>query len=85
MGLFSKKVRTIRCPICSNEVEQSYGSLSDHWESHLIQIPPGQGDASGQYTWVCSCGPAGFKWAVKSNGAAGLAQHLNERHSIPYS
>ena len=82
MGLFSKRVKTITCPICSSEIEQSTGAQLGHWESHVWQIPEGQGDASGQYSWDCVCGPAGLKWPKPDHAAAGLAVHMMERHGV---
>ncbi|HEY1740957.1 MAG TPA: vWA domain-containing protein [Acidimicrobiia bacterium] len=62
MALFSKKPQI--CPICSAELDGRASALrlESHWETHVVVIQPGQGDASGQYTWYCSCGPAGMKW-----------------------
>jgi hypothetical protein len=79
MGLFGKK--QIICPICHAGVEK--GDPTHHWESHIQQIPPGYGDASGQYTWECACGPAGLKWPREGGAYGGLMMHLNERHGIP--
>jgi hypothetical protein len=62
MGLFSKKQSAISCPICQAGMAAEMGSKLEHYTSHVRQIPPGHGDASGQYTWECVCGPAGMKW-----------------------
>lgn len=81
MGLFTKKL--VLCPICNADLGKQ-GSNLDHWETqHVTEIPEGQGDASGQYTWVCSCGPANMKWPKTYGAAAGLGLHMQERHGIP--
>jgi hypothetical protein len=79
MGLFSKK--QIICPICQQNIVKV--DRFEHWLTHVRQIPPGQGDASGQYTWECVCGPAELKWPRASGAAAGLGLHMEERHAIP--
>ncbi len=78
MGLFGKKL--ITCPICQAGIEKV--DRVDHLLLHVRQIPPGQGDASGQYTWECVCGPAGLKWPKADHAAAGLGLHLWERHGF---
>ena len=50
MGLFSKKKRRYTCPICGVEIEGGGMDNVPHWKSHVQQIPPGNGDATGQYT-----------------------------------
>jgi hypothetical protein len=79
VGLFSKKATV--CPICDSEISKA-GNMS-HWESHVTQIPEGEGDASGQFTWQCSCGPAGMKWPKTGGAMSGLALHMQQRHGIP--
>lgn len=83
MGLFGKKVaKTVSCPICEEGLPLRVGHFA-HWETHVTVIPEGQGDASGQFTWRCRCGPANMKWPRVEGAAAGLALHMNQRHSIP--
>lgn len=77
MGLFSKK--KITCPIC----KESASDGINHYESHVRQIPPGHGNASGQYTWECVCGPSGKKWQKEVGAAAGLMLHMQDRHGLP--
>lgn len=60
MGLFKRKEQTQTCPICTDGFETSDGMT--HWSGHVRQLPPGEGAASGQYTWECKCGPSGMKW-----------------------
>lgn len=79
MGVFSKKLVT--CPICEAGLPKNENKF-DHWESHVRQISPGHGDASGQYTWECSCGPSGMKWPKIGGAAAGMALHMLQRHGI---
>lgn len=81
MGLFKKK--PLPCPICSIDLLQV--RKMEHWESHVTVIPEGQGEASGQFTWRCWCGPANMKRPKSGNAAAGLALHMNERHYISIS
>ncbi len=78
MGLFG--TRRITCPICRASVDKV--KIEDHFGSHVRQIPPGYGDASGQYTWECVCGPAGMKWPKESGAVAGLMLHMMQRHAI---
>lgn len=78
MGLFSKKA--VACPICQAEL-QTKGNFG-HWEVHVTQIPEGEGDASGQYTWQCVCGPADMKWPKPGGASSGLALHMQQRHGI---
>jgi hypothetical protein len=82
MALFSKKPQI--CPICSAELDGRASALrlESHWETHVVVIQPGQGDASGQYTWYCSCGPAGMKWEKHFAAATALAVHMSERHGF---
>jgi len=82
MPLFGKKTTT--CPICKASIEMGIGYIMSHCEeAHVRQIPPGQGDASGQYTWECVCGPAGMKWPTTAGAAAGLTLHMGQRHGVP--
>lgn len=78
MGWFSKKTTT--CPICQAAIEK--GGTRGHWQAHVEQIPPGQGDASGQYTWNRRCGPAGLKWPTDGAASSGLTLHMWQRHGI---
>jgi len=81
MGIFSKKPQTTHCPVCSHDFE---GDRQVHWETHLDLIPPGFGEASGQFTWECpKCGPANMKWPTTGGASAGMAVHMSERHGIP--
>jgi hypothetical protein len=84
MGLFSRKPTFVACPICDAGLDAKLGAIDllSHWQTHVSQIPPGQGVASGQYTWTCVCGPAGLKWEKDFAAAAGLAGHMNERHGF---
>lgn len=83
MGFFGKRTKMISCPICRNEFEStSTGARLNHWEQHVRPIPEGQGEASGQYTWECACGPSGMKWPRIGDAAAGMALHMNNRHGI---
>jgi hypothetical protein len=79
MGWFSK--RATPCPICGMAIEKN--STLRHWNTHVSQIPPGHGEASGQYTWQCVCGPAGLKWPTDFAASSGLAMHMHNRHGIP--
>lgn len=83
MGLFNKTPKTISCPICHGEVEKGKFEQKNHWLTHVTVIPDGQGDASGQYTWTCICGPAGLKWKTDEAAAAGMIMHMEQRHGIP--
>jgi hypothetical protein len=78
VGLFSR--RPTHCPICTAELDKR--DHWRHWDTHVQQIPEGEGDASGQYTWRCVCGPAGMKWPKAGGASAGLALHMQQRHSI---
>lgn len=82
VGLFRSKPRPgATCPLCNEEMVK--GSSLAHWEkSHVQEIGPGQGVASGQFTWTCTCGPAGMKWERETAAAAGLAMHMQEKHGI---
>lgn len=80
MGLFSKKSKLVVCPICSAEFDPKDGM---HQMSHVRQIPEGEGDASGQYTFECSCGPAGMKWPNDFSASSALAIHWYRVHDIP--
>jgi hypothetical protein len=85
VGLFSKTPPApwLR-PICGegfDRKETAIGLLS-HWESHVQIIGPGQGDATGQFTWRCSCGPANMKWPHTGGAGAGLGLHMSERHGL---
>jgi len=82
VGIFSKKPKAARpCPICGDDLNQVDNKYS-HWHSHVTEIPQGQGDASGQFTFNCSCGPAGMKWPKPGGATAGLAMHMEQRHGI---
>ena len=81
MGLFSKKPKTIACPVCSGQIEDSFSDKLEHWESHAYKITSGEG--TGSFTWKCACGPADGYWPSADNAGAGLAQHMDERHGIP--
>lgn len=84
MGIFSKKQKLVTCLICRESIPGGItGDSMSHYESHVRQIPPGNGDASGQYTWSCVCGPAGLKWTEDYKAAAGLAFHMHSRHGMP--
>ncbi len=79
MGLFSKKL--ITCPICDEGLPKNENKFG-HWESHCCEFPPGEGDASGQFTWECNCGPSGMKWPHVGGAAARMALHMQQRHGI---
>lgn len=81
MGWFSK--RTPPRPICGAALGKSLTQTLRHCDTHVRQIPPGQGDASGQYTWNRTCGPAGMKWPTDFAASSGLALHMQNRHMIP--
>lgn len=82
MGLFRK--RMVACPICKSELAAGaeMSAKIAHFSSHVRQIPPGNGEASGQYTWVCVCGPARMKWPHDAGAASGLALHMQQRHGF---
>lgn len=82
MPLFGKKALAT-CPICAAEIQRKPGAGEDHFESHVWEIPPGHGDASGQFSWDCKCGPAGMKWPTRSAATSGLVLHMYQRHHIP--
>jgi hypothetical protein len=82
MGLFGKK-QLSTCPICGTGMEEGVSNTMAHCASHVLQIPPGYGDLSGQWTWECVCGPADMIWPHDIGAAAGLALHLQQRHGIP--
>ena len=83
MALFGKKAaKSVACPLCSDVFDPKNGGTI-HWMGHVSQIPSGQGAASGQYTWVCACGPAGMKWPNDFSAAMALEIHMYRRHSIP--
>jgi len=88
VGPYSKKpVPPWPCPICSEGLDGkgSVMTLLSHWESHVEQIPPWHGEASGQYTWRCSCGPSDMKWPHTMGAGAGLGLHMNKRHGLRMS
>lgn len=84
MGWFSKPKMstTVDCPMCQTPMVGDSGRDS-HLEQHVSQIPPGQGDASGQYTWDCTCGPAGMKWPGTGAATMALEYHLIRAHGLP--
>lgn len=78
MALFGQ--RRTSCPICDEGLLKN--ETRSHWHQHITQIPQGHGDASGQYTWNCVCGPSGLKWPKESGAWAGLMLHMQQRHGI---
>lgn len=83
MALFRKSTPTYTCPICHVALDADSSGRNVHWESHTRQIPPGEGGASGQYTWDCVCGPCGLKAPKPGPMAMNLAIHMEDRHGIP--
>jgi hypothetical protein len=83
VGLFRKSTPTYTCPICRVALDGNPPARDDHWESHTRQIPPGEGAASGQYTWECVCGPSGVKAPKPGAVATIMALHMEDRHGIP--
>ena len=81
MGSPSKHSALVACPICSTFFDAENEGRS-HCLSHVEQIPPGHGDASGQYTWACVCGPSRMKWPNDLSAASALAIHWYGRHGI---
>ncbi len=57
-GMFGKAERAITCPLCEEELSKS-GNFA-HWDTHVMQFPPGSGEASG----LRGRGP-GQLWAVR--------------------
>ena len=84
MGWFSKpKAPTsVDCPMCQTPMIGASGR-SAHLEEHLSVIPEGLGDASGQFTWNCTCGPALMKWPGRSAASDALEYHLIYAHGLP--
>ena len=81
MALFKKK--PVLCPICNADLPNlSWNGNGSHWVTHVTQIPEGEGDASGQYTWTCVCGPANMKWPKTSGASSGLSLHMRDRHGF---
>ena len=88
MGLFDrltgagsdKPARGSRaCPICDELLTKDRSST--HWMDHVVEIE--SGEAAGNYTWTCSCGPANMAWPSDSGAWAGLKIHMSERHGFP--
>ena len=86
MPLFRKRpaepLPPIVCPLCGTELSERNDKTS-HWESHLDQIGPGQGDATGQYTWTCECGHCQMKWPGRGAAVQALQYHLHRAHGLP--
>ncbi|MDZ7733889.1 MAG: hypothetical protein U5R31_13235 [Acidimicrobiia bacterium] len=80
MGLFTKKQKIFDCPIC----DRQFDPLKDkgtHRQEHVRQIPEGEGEASGQFTWECACGPSGMKWTNDFSASTALGIHWHRsRH-----
>lgn len=85
MGFFGSKkppAAPVPCPICDQVIYEAT-DRSFHYESHLSQIPSGQGDASGQYTWTCSCGPSRMKWPGPGAATMAMEYHFARAHGVP--
>jgi hypothetical protein len=86
MSIFKRRTETapapIVCVICSRTLAGP-GATQSHWMSHLQQIPPGQGDASGQYTWNCACGSSEMKWPGTAAAALAMDYHMHRAHGVP--
>ena len=86
MSFFKKKVAEpagpVTCPICG-DVLTGEADHTDHWMGHIKQIPPGNGEASGQFTWTCGCGPSEMKWPGRGGAVMALQYHLGRAHGIP--
>ncbi len=80
MPLFKRKEQAQTCPICSGVFTASEGPA--HWSGHVYEIPEGQGDATGQFTWECACGPSGMKWPNDFSAITAMAIHMYRQHSI---
>lgn len=78
--MFGSKPKTTKCPACKSDIPK--GTLEDHVADHVHVIAEGQGDATGQFTWNCSCGPAKMKWPKPHHAQAGMMVHMMERHSM---
>jgi len=87
--LFGKKSpRTITCPFCSEQVEDSSDAKMAHWETHLIPVTDNNGQLA--FAFECPrCGPSDLAWGggrpeevARSTAAAGVAVHVMERHGI---
>jgi len=72
--------KIIVCPICTTRLNAP--RLSDHWATHVTQIPEGQGEHGGQFEWTCVCGTTDMIWPTVSAAASGLALHMQQRHNI---
>ena len=71
MALFNKKpappAQPVTCPVCGESFAPG-SDLAMHWLNHVELIPPGHGEASGQFTWSCSCGPSRDERGVRDRG-----------------
>jgi hypothetical protein len=80
--IFGKKPpKIIVCPICTARFDAPEESV--HWGTHVTQIPDGQGEHAGKFTWTCVCGPTDMIWPNANAAASGLALHMQQRHNIP--
>ena len=80
--IFGKEpLRIIVCPICTTRFDA--GHESAHWETHVTEIPDGEGEHGGRFTWTCVCGPTTMTWPSSNAAASGLALHMQQRHNIP--
>lgn len=86
MTIFKRKppagLRLISCPLCQASLIEGPEEQS-HWDNHVHEIPAGEGDASGQYTWNCSCGSPRMKWPGRGAASLCLRYHLQRAHGIP--
>lgn len=86
MALFNKKpappAQPVTCPVCGESFAPG-SDLAMHWLNHVELIPPGHGEASGQFTWSCSCGPSGMKWPGRGGAAIALQYHVARAHGVP--
>jgi len=81
MGLFNRTKASFECPICSSQVQRNNPWI--HWQEHIIEVPPGNGAASGCFTYECVCGPCPKIWDEDRMLDGALAIHMHEVHSIP--
>jgi len=78
VGIFSKKSKTVACPMCSEELPLRQNKLM-HYASHAIRTD------AGDYGYKCGCGEADGYWPTDVGAAAGMADHFAKRHGISQS
>jgi hypothetical protein len=79
VGLFGRKKSQDSCPVCG-ELFSDSREVGIHNISHAV--PPD--DGGGGYMWRCGCGESDGVWKDKGGAAAGLTQHMVQRHGIKY-